>query len=128
MGTALLALSLPFMWLGVAHTVRRLRDCQQPLWLSTLFFVPFVNLIFFPFLCCWPPARSSQEVREGSGEQTKSAKGFTQSETLWSAVLAIGATTLIGIVGVILGTQFQGNYGWGLFVAMPFCLGLFATR
>jgi uncharacterized membrane protein YhaH (DUF805 family) len=54
---ALLALSFPFIWLGVAQTVRRLNDCEQPLWLSVLFFVPFVNLVFFAVLCCWPPAR-----------------------------------------------------------------------
>ncbi len=53
----LLAFSLPFIWLGLAQTVRRLRECELPLWLSVLFFVPFANLVFFGALCLWPPAR-----------------------------------------------------------------------
>lgn len=127
LSATLLVLSLAFIWLGVAQTVRRLRDCGQPLWLSVLFFVPFVNLMFFLFACLWPPASYPQEQREDSNDPGGFVKRLTKSETLFAAFLAIGATTLIGIAGVILATQFEGNYGWGLFVAMPFCLGLFST-
>jgi uncharacterized membrane protein YhaH (DUF805 family) len=130
LSASLLTLSLPFIWMGIAQTVRRLRDCKQPLCLSALFFVPFVNLIFFAVLCRWPSATHStttNQVRERQSEQARFVSGITQSETLWAAALAIGATTLIGIAGVVLGTQFQGNYGLGLFVAMPFCLGLFSV-
>jgi uncharacterized membrane protein YhaH (DUF805 family) len=127
LSASLLALSLPFVWLGIAQTVKRLRDCEQPLWLSGLFFVPFVNLLFFAVLCSWPSATLGQQVGEPRSEQGRFVNGITESQTLWAAVLAIGATTLIGLAGVVLGTQFQANYGWGLFVAMPFCLGLFSV-
>ena len=50
----LLALSLPFIWIGVVITIRRLRDADQPLWLVCLFFLPFVNLVFFLTLCFLP--------------------------------------------------------------------------
>jgi uncharacterized membrane protein YhaH (DUF805 family) len=36
----LLLVSIPFIWVGVAMTVKRLRDAGQPLWLVILFFVP----------------------------------------------------------------------------------------
>jgi uncharacterized membrane protein YhaH (DUF805 family) len=35
----LLAVALPFIWLGVTLTVQRLRDAGQPVWLVVLFFV-----------------------------------------------------------------------------------------
>ncbi len=123
----LLSVSLPFIWLGVAQTVRRLRDCEHPLWVSGLFFVPFANVLFFGVLCCWPSApgitQFTKDAREGEGFFRK----ITKAEALTAAGLAILATTVIGIVMVIVGTQFQANYGWGLFVAVPFCLGLFST-
>src|SRR5205823_6258257 len=46
----LLAVALPFIWVGLALTVRRLRDAGLPLWLVLLFFVPFVNLVVFLIL------------------------------------------------------------------------------
>lgn len=43
----LLLASIPFIWVGVAMTVKRLRDAGQPVWLVVLFFVPFINVLFF---------------------------------------------------------------------------------
>lgn len=43
----LLLLSIPFLWAGVAMTVKRLRDAGQPVWLVVLFFIPFINVLFF---------------------------------------------------------------------------------
>ncbi|HJY29313.1 MAG TPA: hypothetical protein VJ306_14900, partial [Pyrinomonadaceae bacterium] len=40
---ALLVLAaLPFIWIGVVLTLRRLRDAALPLWLVFLFFVPVI--------------------------------------------------------------------------------------
>ncbi len=50
----LLALALPFIWVGVAMTIRRLRSADLPLWLVILFFVPVVNLFFFIILSLIP--------------------------------------------------------------------------
>ena len=123
----LLAVSLPFIWLGIAQTVRRLRDCAQPLWLSVLFFAPFANLLFFTVLCCWPSAPIAEAIRGHAEQKEGFFRKITRPEALAASGLAIVATTVVGIVMVILATQFQGNYGWGLFVAVPFCLGLFST-
>ncbi|HEY2918137.1 MAG TPA: hypothetical protein VGK77_03985 [Candidatus Binatia bacterium] len=64
---------LPFIWIGLAMTIRRLRSANLPLWLAALFFVPVLNLAFFALLS---------------------------------------------------GVQRLGTYGWGVFVALPFCFGL----
>lgn len=124
----LLAVSLPFIWLGVAQTVRRLRDCQQPLWLSALFFVPFANLMFFAVLCCWPSGEMSERLPTHARVEEEGFFGrILKKEALAAAGLATLATVLLGFLMALLGTQFQRNYGWGLFVGLPFCLGLFST-
>ena len=39
----LVVVALPFIWLGVVLTLRRLRDANLPLWMVAFFFLPFVN-------------------------------------------------------------------------------------
>src|SRR5262249_46260112 len=48
---AMLFLSLPFLWLGVAMTAKRLRDADRPLWGVCLFFVPILNFLAFIVFC-----------------------------------------------------------------------------
>src|ERR671933_3034924 len=58
----LLVIALPFIWTGVVLTMRRLRDAGLPTRLVVLFFVPFVNLLFFLVLSVIP---SRERVRRG---------------------------------------------------------------
>jgi hypothetical protein len=44
-----------------------------------------------------------------------------------SAVIATLVTTVVGVGSVALGANYLANYGWGLFVALPVCLGLCST-
>src|ERR1700741_5161913 len=127
LSVTLLAVSLPFIWLGVAQTVRRLRDCELPVWFCGLFFIPFANLLFFCLLCCWPSAQTTEQVRDELHKNEGFFRKITKTETLVAAGLATVATAIIGIGMVALGTQFQANYGWGVFVGVPFCLGMFST-
>src|SRR5262249_16219409 len=50
----LLVLALPFIWIGVALTVQRLRAARLPPGLVVFFFVPVVNLFFFVILSLLP--------------------------------------------------------------------------
>src|ERR1700744_1394865 len=50
----LLAVSLPFLWLGVVLTVKRLRAAGLPLSLVVLFVVPVIKFVFFAILCLVP--------------------------------------------------------------------------
>ncbi len=124
---AMLALALPFIWIGVAMTVRRLRDGGEPVWLAIFFFVPFVNLVLFVVLLLLP-SRDQQVEREAAPwPGVRSLDGLIPRSELGSALLAIGLSSVIGLGFLLLGTLVAGSYGWGLFVALPFCLGLFSV-
>ena len=57
----LLLFSIPFLLVGVAMTVQRLRDAGQPVWLAVLFFFPVINVLFFLALCALPPRERAVE-------------------------------------------------------------------
>src|SRR5262245_28172809 len=59
----MVALALPFIWIGLAMTVRRLRCAALPLSLVILFFAPIVNLVFF-LLLSLIPARIQRNMDE----------------------------------------------------------------
>jgi len=124
---AMLALALPFIWLGVAMTVRRLRDVGQPVWLVALFFVPYVNLFLFAALCLLPSREQPVHTESAPWPGPRSLDGLIPETQLGSAILSIVLSSVIGLLFVLLGVQVAGAYGWGLFVALPFCLGLFSV-
>jgi uncharacterized membrane protein YhaH (DUF805 family) len=123
----LLLVSIPFISVGVAMTVKRLRDAGQPVWLVILFFVPFINLLFFLLLCALPPHERSQELESAPWPGPHGIDRFIPHSKLGSAALSIVVTTVLGLGFVVMGTLVIGAYGWGLFVALPFCLGMFSV-
>jgi uncharacterized membrane protein YhaH (DUF805 family) len=123
----LLLFSIPFLWLGVAMTVRRLRDAGQPVWLVMLFFIPVINVLFFLTLCALPPRERAEDSEGAPWPGPNGLDGMIPSSPLGSAVLSIFLTSVLGLVFLALGTLVIGAYGWGLFVALPFCLGMFSV-
>ena len=121
--TALLLAALPFIWVGTVLTERRLRDAGLPLWLVIVFFLPLLNLIFFVILASIP----SRESTTTSSRLSAKIGRFIPESELGSAVFGIGVTTLLTAVEVVFTTNGLGNYGWGLFVGIPFFLGLSST-
>jgi len=120
----LVAIALPFIWVGVVLTLRRLRDANLPLWMVAFFFLPFLNLFFFLVLAIIPS--SSHKIPSRTLEQRlyeTLAKVIPDSE-LGSAAMGILVTVLLAIVATMFSVQQMGNYGWGLFVGIPFFLGL----
>lgn len=117
---AMLLVALPFIWAGITLTLRRLRDANLPLWLVLLFFVPFVNVIFFIVLAAIP---SRQAVDEEAGLPSRVGRFIPESK-FGSAVFGILLTTLLGVLEIVLSANGLRNYGWGLFVGIPFFLGL----
>ena len=117
---ALLLVALPFIWAGITLTLRRLRDAELPLWLVILFFVPFLNVIFFIVLAAIP---TRQSVDEESGLPSRVGRFLPESK-FGSAIFGILITTLLGMLEIVLSANGLKNYGWGLFVGIPFFLGL----
>ena len=121
----MLVLAIPFIWVGVALTVRRLRDAGLPAWLVVLFFLPVLNLLFFAILCVIPSrATASSLERPPSGSLGALLGRLIPASAVGSAAMAIVLTLIVGLGFSVLGTSVLQNYGWGLFVALPFCLGL----
>lgn len=123
----LLLFSIPFLWVGLTMTVQRLRDAGQPVWLAGIFFVPVINVLLFLTLCALPPRERAKESEGAPWPGPRGLDRYVPHSALGSAVLAIFVTAVVGLAFVALGTLMIGAYGWGLFVALPFCLGMFSV-
>ena len=125
----LLVLALPFIAVGVVLTLRRLRDAGWPLWLVTFFFVPVLNLVLFTLLCLMPSRDqlSDPPLRAGTGVLGRLARALRLKSAASSAVVAIVLTVVMTTPLTWLATVFFKNYGWGVFVALPFVLGMVAA-
>ena len=55
----LVAMALPFIWIGVVLTIQRLRSIGLPVWLAVGFFLPVINLLFFLLLSILPSRQPS---------------------------------------------------------------------
>jgi uncharacterized membrane protein YhaH (DUF805 family) len=121
----LLAVSLPFIWIGTILTLRRLRTLGwQPFWVL-LFFVPVVKLMFFALLCL---LRSEREgAVKTSPHWARRIEPILPTSTVGSAFLAIFLTAVLALSGAWLGTGIFRDYGWSIFVGLPFCMGLLAS-
>ena len=126
-GLTMLLISLPFLWLGLAMTVKRLRDAGHPVWLVCLFFVPLVNLVYFVVLCFLPSVEQPPREEAAPWPAVHPLDRWIPRTRLGSGLLSIGLATLLGLFFALLGTEVIKTYGWGLFVALPFCLGLFSV-
>ena len=118
---AMVALALPFIWVGVVLTLKRLRSAKLPGSLVILFFIPFLNLLFFLLLSLWPEREPEQPDLDRA--KRWSPARFVPESRLGSAALAVLVTALLGFGVVLLGSQLLMNYGWGVFVAVPFTMG-----
>jgi uncharacterized membrane protein YhaH (DUF805 family) len=142
------AVALPFVWIGIVVTLRRLHDARLPRWLVGLFFIPAVNLLFFAALSVVPSAKlkrdDDQENREPLGvlpatNQDVGALPYGVDDALpgnrvfnavmprsnlGSAMLATFATATLGVGVTLLSANVMRDYGWGLFIGMPFFVGM----
>jgi hypothetical protein len=123
----LLALALPFIWVGVVLTLKRLRSAGLPLQLVALFFFPVLNLVFFLALCLFPQVDPSRADAKEKNSRRASLARIIPEDALGAASLALLITVPIGLGAALLGSQVLQNYGWGLFVALPFTVGFAAA-
>jgi uncharacterized membrane protein YhaH (DUF805 family) len=121
----MLVLSLPFIWVGVALTTRRLRAMGLPLWLVALFFVPYLNLLFFLVLCVYPSQSEQDLAKPPRVRENRTLAKIIPDSNWGSAAMALLISSVLGIAATLLSVSgFLAVYGYGLFVALPFCLGL----
>jgi uncharacterized membrane protein YhaH (DUF805 family) len=126
----MLAAAFPFLVVGVVLTVRRLRDAGWPLWLVALFFAPMpINIVFFSMLCL-VPSRS----RQASGavgdviDGPERAKPTARPEfSIRRAIVAILIPLPVAAAVAYFGTHVLGDYGWSLFIGLPFVLPMLSV-
>jgi len=114
---AMAALALPFMWVGLTLTLRRMRDAGWPLRTALFFLVPFGNVVLFAVLSVLPHREITPPQPEVQGP----------SRPEMSALAVIGITVAVGAALTAFGVLWINLYGWGLFVALPFAMGFAAT-
>jgi hypothetical protein len=122
----MLATALPFIAAGVVLTLRRLRDAHWPLGFVALFFIPVLNLVLFALLVA-VPSRVVDPAPSIDTWWSRLARRFAVFGPAASACLAIVLTVVLIVPLAALSTVVFREYGWGVFVALPFCLGLFAA-
>jgi hypothetical protein len=123
----MVVLSLPFVWVGVSLTSKRLRSAKLPSALVLLFFAPFLNLLFFLFLSLIPARDSDVTLEETAGPKNNFLARAVPESALGSAAFSLLFTVPCGLGLALLGGQVLRNYGWGLFVALPFAMGFAAA-
>jgi uncharacterized membrane protein YhaH (DUF805 family) len=124
---SMLVLSLPFIWIGVVLTMRRLRAAGLPSWLVVLFFAPYLNLLFFVILCIYPSRSADDGPRSLRIGGNPVLKRIIPESNWGSAAMALVISSVLGAAAVLLSVNVLAMYGWGLFVALPFCLGFFSV-
>jgi hypothetical protein len=123
----MVVLSLPFVWVGVTLTSKRLRSASLPPALVLLFFVPFLNLLFFLWLCLMPARDSDITPQKAARPKSNFFVRAVPESSLGSAALSLLFTVPCGLGIAVIGEQALRSYGWGLFVALPFAMGFAAA-
>lgn len=106
--------TLPFLWVGVTLTIRRLLDAGASAWWSLLFFVPLVSYAMFLVLALAPsdPSPASHSPPDPAGAR------------LPSALLSMAAGAALGITLLGVGILLLNSYGLAVFMGTPFVIGL----
>jgi len=120
----LLATSIPFIWTGTLLTLRRLRSLGWRPWWVLLFFVPVAKLFFFAALSLLPtPKRADVRPRTTPPPFASEVK----RNAFRSALMAVALTALLAAGAVWVGAEVFRDYGWSIFVGLPFCMGFLSS-
>lgn len=113
----LLLQSLPFIWFGTLLCVKRLRSATLASWLVIFFFIPFLNFVLFVVLCAIPE-------RDGVVKPADSyLRRMLPQSKYGSALFALAIVSIIALALTAFFINTLKDYGWSLFVGIPFFLG-----
>jgi uncharacterized membrane protein YhaH (DUF805 family) len=123
----LLAAALPFLWAGVVLTLRRLRSLGWKPWWVLLFFVPVLKLIFFALLSLLPSRVTPGAYDDCSTPRPTLIGAFIPRSAFGSAAVAVFISIGAAVSMLWFGVTVLGNYGWSIFVGLPFAMGLLSV-
>lgn len=141
----MLLIALPFIACGVFLTAMRLRSVGMPAGWTVLFFVPGVNFGMFALLSGLPsrisergaaptPERIAPSPHSGAALMLPYARdaGGSLDRILpanpfaaWAVAILLPAP--IALAATFASIHFFQEYGWGVFVGVPFAIGLMAA-
>ena len=116
---ALLAWTLPFLWVGVSMTIRRAEDANVTSLVALLFFLPLVNYGLMLTLCALP----SRPRTPWWGVWREPAPGEAMRHAAAGAALGIAIAVAMTTVSIYA----FGSYGTTLFFGTPFAMGMAAA-
>jgi len=116
---ALVAIALPFLWIGVSMSMRRAANAGRSPWLALLFFVPVVNFALMAVLSLLPPLSRVVWPVE--------APALMMDERMKSAMLGVAAALGITVLTVLVGVYLRRSYSTGLFLGVPFTIGYISS-
>ena len=115
----MVAIALPFLWIGVSMTMRRAVDAGTSPWLALLFFVPGLNLALMLVLSLLPSRPAM-----GLPADVSPTVG---SERFRSAMLGVAASLAITLLSVGVAVYLRRSYSTGLFLGVPFTIGYISS-
>jgi uncharacterized membrane protein YhaH (DUF805 family) len=128
--------AVPFVAVGIALTVRRLRDAAMSPWFALLFFVPFANLLFFLTMAL-VPTRVRAYVLDlpaaGAYREAGAPVVVPAGPTRRYPKLTAGAFgSVVGLGAIALSVEGLREYGLPLMLGVPtiagFVTGAFYVR
>lgn len=126
-GTRIQAYAIPVFVVGALATVGRLRDIGIALPWGLLLLIPGVRLMVLLLLGILPSSIRSKKSIPEIGSQSGKPIGLLP-KSRWGCALAVMLiSSCIGVSLTAISTEVFGDYGWALFAATPFLLGLFST-
>ena len=116
---ALFLWTLPFLWIAVSMSVRRVADTGNSPWLGFVVLIPIINLGFMLAMCFVP---SQPGVHWATGTRTESDADRTRS-----AVIAVSYSLILGGLMLWLSVYVFSTYGASLFLGTPFLMSATAS-
>ncbi len=107
--------ALPFIWMGLNLTQKRLVDAGKSPWYAILFFVPFINYVLMLTLCFLPSVNTPDSILK---------KSTTFNISLRSGLIGIITGTVIFICSMWASVYLYNSYGSALFIVTPVLVGL----
>lgn len=126
-GWEMLLAALPFLWVGLVLTVQRLRSARLPLWLAVLFVVPLLKWFLFLVAVVAPHGGVPKPPPLAGIRKPTLLERLCPRSEFGSAVAGVVSACVLLWGAVLLGTHGFQQYGWGLFVGLPFVAGFIAA-
>jgi uncharacterized membrane protein YhaH (DUF805 family) len=148
----MLLIALPFIYAGVSLTAMRLRSIGLSAGWTLLFFVPGINFLLFAILSFTPSRREIRSApptavatetappplpQDGIAAILNYARDGVQREPWFDRILPLntGAARAMAILlpvpvalaSTYISIQCFSNYGWGVFVGVPFAIGMMSS-